>query len=231
VKSAISLSVQLDQITELTYLIQYRQTKRAGDFLQSGGLAASLLHINPRSDIRASASYTYINITPPLSTPTSNTMNHNSSYGSGDQSPTGGGEPRRSYPSRTPSRSPFRSRGLSQESMLDYIRHSPSPLPGYRGTTNVDRNYSTADFEDVVTTYGHYSTLELIQGSLFYTQTEIPTTVEARNLVPEHTNTLTRAVSATHPIPHRLLREFDRESLQDLGDDSEEELWEVARSE
>jgi hypothetical protein len=115
--------------------------------------------------------------------------------------------------------------------MLDYIRRSPSPLPGYRGTANIDRNYSTADFEDVVTTYGHYSTLELVQGSLFYTQTEIPTTVEARNLVPEHANTLTRIVSATHPIPCRLLREFDRESLQDLGDGLEEELCEVARSE
>jgi hypothetical protein len=89
--------------------------------------------------------------------------------------------------------------------------------------------FTEEDFEDIITTWGRYDTPELVKSALYYTETVIITDSGARKQFSEKKDMWSRTVHAVHSVPREELQDMGPNCLHHLGEQLEEERWDVDR--
>ncbi|KAL6155109.1 hypothetical protein ACJQWK_00977 [Exserohilum turcicum] len=88
-------------------------------------------------------------------------------------------------------------------------------------------HFEHGDFEDIVTTWGRYSTEELVKSSPYYTKSTIRIDPYAKLEFPEMEGCTERVVHAVHPIPRSYLEDMGPICMHDLGEKLDQERWDV----
>jgi hypothetical protein len=107
-----------------------------------------------------------------------------------------------------------------------------STAPGLIASTRSIQlwHFTPKDFEEVVTLWSGYTTLNLVKQSPFYTKTIIIVDPRAKTQFPEKRDITERVVHAVHPIPREQLQNLGPVCLHNLGAGLEEERWDVDRT-